>query len=179
MVKSVMEVATKKIVLLALFGLLFSTMFYTNSAKAAVMWEIDNDSKTYSNNGSTADWQHIYSSAFRYGDARYIYGNSQTAEYDWVINPGNYNGSLNMEVYLNSGLFTNRKANYWYYNPNTGAHIRFCQFDQMYANTGYGNTLCGGNPVPFFPNRNNYFWVTPNAGDSNSGTGADAVEFWY
>jgi hypothetical protein len=177
MVKSVMEVATKKIVLLALFGLLFSTMFYTNSAKAAVMWEIDNDSLTYSNKGSTGNWQQIYSSAYRYGDARLFSGYDPTAEYDWVINPGNYNGSLNMDVYLNSSQFNNRQANYWYYNPNTGAHVMFKTFDQKYAYSGYGNTLYP--PVPFFPNRDNYIWVTPNSATSGVGTGADAVEFWY
>lgn len=178
MVKSVMEVATKKIVLLALFGLLFGTMFFTNSAKAAVVFEIDNDSLTYGKYIS-GDWQHIYSSAYRYGDARLFSGNSSTAEYDWVINPGNYSSSgLNMDVYLNSSLFTNRSANYWYYNPNTGQHVKFKQgFDQMYANPGYGNTLYP--PVPFFANRDNYIWVTPDSATSGSGTGADAVEFWY
>ncbi|WP_375200518.1 hypothetical protein [Bacillus sp. RS11] len=155
----------QKKVILALFSLLLFTMFSTTSAMAAVKFEIDNDSDTYKNS-MTGNWQKL--SPGNYGDSRIFYG-SGSGEYWWIINPGDYNSSLNMMVYLNNSSFNNSKASYY-------ANAQFiCDLDQQYAPTW--SRLYPS--VAFQKNVDNYFSVSAKYSPSNRNTGADTVTFNY
>lgn len=105
----------KKTVIPVLLGICFTIMFSTTSAMAStVKYEIDNDSKTYSNS-IYGTWTKLTTG--NYGDSRMYHG-AGSGEYYWIINPGSYSGSLMEYVYLNNSSFTNNRASYY---ANTGA----------------------------------------------------------
>ena len=163
MKKRIIEVAFKKRVIPAIIGLMFLTMFSTTSAMATVKFEVDNDSGRNSIYGT---WEKL--TVGNKGDSRMHRGNG-TSEYYWIVNPGSYNSSLNMEVYLNNVLFNNSQASYY------AAAGFIVDIDQQYANTW--TRLYP--PVKFIANTDNYFSVRVAKSLSTRNTGADTVRFTY
>lgn len=165
-----MELASKKLVILALFSLLCFTMLSTNSAKAAVMFTIDNDSNTYHNwSNPTGSWTYLHNGNYSDSEIHYGGGYNSSIQYGWDMNPGNYGSSLTMSVYLNNASFNNPYADYWA-NSSYITHI-----DQ--------NTAGAWTPlwptVQFRPNVENYFWVTAADCPADKNTGADTIMFSY